>query len=87
MMNEANNACTKQGAPAILAVAEVNEKMIEEANCHLENLLRKLRGDLPKDPSDSGAEPACGILKHHTDCMQRQLRRLCRGIDELDNLI
>ena len=87
MMNEASNACVQQTEPAVLAIAEDNEKGIEEANRRLENILRRLRGDFPKDPSDSGAEPACGMLKHHTDCMQRQLRRLRRSIDELDSLI
>lgn len=87
MMNEASNACVQQAMPAVLAVAEENEKMIEAANRHLENLLCKLRGDLPTSPVNDGAEPTYGVLRNHTDCMQRQLRRLCRGIDELDNLI
>lgn len=87
MMNEASNACAPKEAPAILAAAEGNEKMLAEANCRLENILHRLRGDLPKDPSDSGAEPACGLLEQHTKCMRRRLRILCRGIEELDSLI
>lgn len=87
MMNETSNVCVQQAMPAILAVAEGNVKTLEDANCRLENILHRLRGDLPASPVNDGAEQTYGDLRHHTDCMRRQLHILCRGIDELDNLI
>ena len=88
MMNEANNACTKREAPAILAVAEENAKIIDIANVRVESILRKLRGDRPI-PQTEGccAEPTFGALRNLTESSQKQLNRLLRNIDELDNLI
>lgn len=52
MMNEASNACVPQEKPAILAAAEENAKMLEEANCHLENILRRLYGEKTVRPTE-----------------------------------
>lgn len=89
MMNEASNACVPQEKPAILAAAEENAKMLEEANCRLENILRKLRGERPVRPNEGCApEPLTfGALRQLTERQQRQLNRLLNSIDELDNLI
>lgn len=89
MMNESNNACcVPQEAPAILSVTEENEKITELANRHLENILRRLRGDRPIPQADGyRAEPASGTLRSLTENQQRLLNRLTCNIDELDNLI
>lgn len=89
MMNEASNACVPQEKPAILAAAEENAKMLEEANCRLENILRKLRGERPVRPNDGCAPepPTFGALRQLTERQQRQLNRLLNSIDELDSLI
>nr|DAP75370.1 MAG TPA: hypothetical protein [Caudoviricetes sp.] len=89
MMNESNNACcVPQEAPAILAVAEENAKMIEIANTRVESILRKLRGDRPI-PQTEGcrAEPTFGAMRQLTESQQRQLNRLLNSIEELDSLI
>lgn len=89
MMNESNNACcVPQEAPAILSVTEENAKMIELANSRIESILRKLRGDRPIPQADGcRAEPTFGALRNLTESSQRQLNRLLRNIDDLDNLI
>lgn len=89
MMNEASNACVPQEKPAILAAAEENAKMLEEANCRLENILRKLRGERPVRPNEGCAPepPTFGALRQLTERQQRQLNRLPNSIDELDSLI
>ena len=88
MMNEANNACTKQEAPAILAVAEENAKMLDIANVRVESILRKLRGDRPIPQTDGCCtEPTFGALRQLTERQQRQINRLLNSIDELDSLI
>lgn len=90
MMNESNNACcVPQEAPAILTVAEGHAKMLEEANCRLENILRRLRGEKPVRPNEGCAPelPTFGALRQLTERQQRQLNRLLNSIDELDSLI
>lgn len=89
MMNEASNACCiPQEAPAILAVAEENAKMLELANDRIESVLRKLRGSRPIPQTEAcHAEPTFGALRQLTESSQRQLNRLLNSIEELDNLI
>lgn len=90
MMNESNNArCVPQEAPVILAAAEENAKMLEEANCRLENILYRLRGEKPVRPNEGCAPelPTFGALRQLTERQQRQLNRLMNSIEELDNLI
>ena len=90
MMNESNNVCcVPQEAPAILGAAEENAKMIEEANCRLECILRRLRGEKSVRPNEGCAPepPAFGALRQLTERQQRQLKRLLNSIDELDSLI
>ena len=90
MMNESNNACcVPQEAPAILTVAEGHAKMLEEANCRLENILRKLRGEKPVRQTEGcvAEPPTFGALRQLTERQQRQLNRLLNSIDELDSLI
>ena len=89
MMNETCNACAPQEAPAILSVTEENAKMLEEANCRLENILRKLRGEKPVRQTEGCAPepPTFGALRQLTEGQQRQLNRLLNSIDELDSLI
>lgn len=89
MMNESSNACAAQEAPAILAVAEENAKMIEVANGRVESILRKLRGEKPVRPNEGCAPepPTFGALRQLTERQQRQLNRLLNSIDELDSLI
>lgn len=89
MMNEASNACVPQEKPAILAAAEENAKMLEEANCHLENILRRLYGEKTVRPNEGCAPepPTFGALRQLTERQQRQLNRLLNSIDELDSLI
>lgn len=90
MMNESNNACcVPQEKPAILAAAEGHAKMLEEANCRLENILRKLRGEKPVRPTEGcvAEPPTFGALRQLTEGQQRQLNRLLNSIEELDSLI
>lgn len=90
MMNESNNACcVPQEAPAILTVAEGNAKMLEEANCRLENILRRLCGEKTVRPTEGcvAEQPTFGALRQLTERQQRQLNRLLNSIDELDSLI
>ena len=89
MMNETCNACAPQEAPAILAVAEENAKMIEEANCRLENILHRLRGEKSVRPNEGCAPepPTFGAMRQLTESQQRQLNRLLNSIEELDSLI
>ena len=89
MMNEASNACVPQEKPAILTAAEGNAKMLEEANCRLENILCKLRGKKSVRPNEGCATepPTFGALRLLTERQQRQLNRLLNSIDELDGLI
>ena len=89
MMNEASNACVPQEKPAILAAAEENAKMLEEANCRLENILHRLRGGKSVRPNEGCApeSPTFGALRQLTERQQRQLNRLLNSIDELDSLI
>ena len=90
MMIESNNACcVPQEAPAILTVAEGHAKMLEEANCRLENILRKLRGEKPVRQTEGcvAEPPTFGALRQLTETQQRQLNRLLNSIDELDSLI
>lgn len=88
MMNEASNACVPQEKPVILA-AEENAKMLEEANCRLENILHRLRGGKSVRPNEGCAPepPTFGALRQLTERQQRQLNRLLNSIDELDSLI
>lgn len=88
MMNETSNVCAVQEAPAILAVAEENAKMIEVANGRVESILRKLCGDRSV-PQTEGccAKPTFGALRQLTESSQRQLDRLLRNIGDLDNMI
>ena len=88
-MNETSNVCAVQEAPAILAVAEENAKMIEEANCRLENILHRLRGEKSVRPNEGCAPepPTFGALRQLTERQQRQLNRLLNSIEELDSLI
>ena len=85
MMNEASNACVAQEKPAILAAAEENAKMFEDANYRLENILHRLRGR----PNEGCAPepPTFGALRQLTERQQRQINRLLNSIDELDSLI
>ena len=89
MMNEASNACVPQEKPAILAAAEENAKMLEEANCHLENILRRLYGEKTVRPNEGCAQepPTFGALRQLTERQQRQLNRLLNSIERLDSLI
>jgi hypothetical protein len=89
MMNEASNACVPQEKPAILAAAEENAKMLEEANCRLENILHRLYGEKTVRPTEGcGVEPpAFGALRQLTERQQRQLNRLLNSIEKLDSLI
>lgn len=90
MMNESNNACcVPQEAPAILTVAEGHAKMLEEANCRLENILRRLCGEKTVRPNEGCAPepPTFGALRQLTERQQRQLNRLLNSIGELDSLI
>lgn len=88
MMNEAGNACAPQEKPTILA-AEENAKMLEDANCRLENILHRLRGGKSVRPNEGCApeSPTFGALRQLTERQQRQLNRLLNSIDELDSLI
>lgn len=89
MMNEASNACVPQEKPAILAAAEGNAKMLEEANCRLENILHRLRGEKPVRQTEGcvAEPPTFGALRQLTEGQQRQLNRLLNSIEELDSLI
>lgn len=89
MMNEASNACVPQEKPAILAAAEENAKMLEEANCRLENILHRLYGEKAVRPTEGcGVEPPTfGALRQLTERQQRQLNRLLNSIEKLDSLI
>ena len=90
MMNEASNACVAQEKPAILTVAEGNAKMLEEANCRLENILRRLCGEKAVRPTEgcvAEQPPTFGALRQLTESQQRQLNRLLNGIEKLDSLI
>lgn len=89
MMNETCNACAPQEAPAILSVTEENAKMLEEANCRLENILHRLRGGKSVRPNEGCAPepPTFGALRQLTEGQQRQLNRLLNSIEELDSLI
>lgn len=89
MMNEASNACVPQEKPAILAAAEENAKMLEEANRRLENILRRLCGEKTVRPTEGcvAEPPTFGALRQLTERQQRQLNRLLNSIDELDSLI
>lgn len=90
MMNEANNACVPQEKPAILTVAEEHAKMLEEANCRLENILRRLYGEKTVRPTEgcvAEQPPTFGALRQLTERQQRQLNRLLNGIERLDSLI
>lgn len=90
MMNESNNACcVPQEASAILTVAEGHAKMLEEANCRLENILHRLRGGESVRPNEGCAPepPTFGALRQLTERQQRQLNRLLNSIEELDSLI
>lgn len=88
MMNEASNACVPQEKPAILA-AEENAEILEVVNCHLENILDRLRGGKSVRPNEGCAPepPTFGALRQLTERQQRQLNRLLNSIDELDSLI
>lgn len=89
MMNEASNACVPQEASAILTVAEGHAKMLEEANCRLENILHRLRGGKSVRPNEGCAQepPTFGALRQLTEGQQRKLNRLLNSIEELDSLI
>lgn len=90
MMNEASNACVPQKKPAILAAAEENAKMLEVANCRLENILRRLCGEKTVRPTEgcvAEQPPTFGALRLLTERQQGQLNRLLNSIDELDSLI
>lgn len=91
MMNESNNACcVPQEKPAILAAAEENAKMFEDANYRLENILHRLRGGKSVRPTEgcvAEQPPTFGALRQLTERQQRQLNRLLNSIDELDSLI
>ena len=90
MMNEASNACVPQEKPAILTAAEGNAKMLEEANCRLENILLRLRGEKTVRPPEgcvAEQQPTFGELRQLTERQQRQLNRLLNGIEKLDGLI
>ena len=90
MMNEASNACVAQEKPAILAAAEENAKMLEDANYRLENILHRLRGGKSVRPNEgcvAEQQPTFGELRQLTERQQRQLNRLLNGIEKLDSLI
>lgn len=92
MMNESNNACcVPQEAPAILTVAEGNAKMLEEANCRLENILRRLCGEKTIRPTEGcvcvAEPPTFGALRKLTESQMGALGRLLNGIEKLDSLI
>ena len=90
MMNEASSACVPQEKPAILTVAEEHAKMLEEANCRLENILRRLYGEKTARPTEgcvAEQPPTFGALRQLTERQQRQLNRLLNGIERLDSLI
>lgn len=89
MMNEASNACVPQEKPAILAAAEENAKMLEEANCRLENILHRLYGEKTVRPTEGcvAEPPTFGALRQLTERQQRQLNRLLSSIEKLDSLI
>lgn len=90
MMNEASNACVPQEKPAILTAAEGNAKMLEEANCRLENILHRLYGEKTVRPTEgcvAEQPPTFGALRQPTERQQRQLNRLLNGIEKLDSLI
>lgn len=90
MMNEASNACVPQEKPAILAAAEENAKMLEEANCRLENILHRLYGEKTVRPTEGcGVEQPTtfGALRQLTERQERQLNRLLNSIEKLDSLI
>jgi hypothetical protein len=89
MMNETCNACVPQEAPAILTVAEGHAKMLEEANCRLENILRRLCGEKPVRQTEGcvAEPPTFGALRQLIGGQQRQLNRLLNSIEELDRLI
>lgn len=89
MMNETCNACAPQEAPAILSVTEENAKMLEEANCRLENILHRLYGEKTVRPNEGCApEPPTFLpLRQLTERQQRQLNRLLNSIEKLDSLI
>ncbi len=89
MMNETCNACAPQEAPAILSVTEENAKMLEEANCRLENILHRLYGEKTVRPTEGcSVEPTTfGALRQLTERQQRQLNRLLNSIEKLDSLI
>ena len=90
MMNEASSACVPQEKPAILTVAEGHAKMLEEANCRLENILRRLYGEKTIRPTEgcvSEQPPTFGALRQLTERQERQLNRLLNGIERLDSLI
>ena len=90
MMNEASNTCVPQEKPAILTAAEGNAKMLEEANCRLENILLRLRGEKTVRPPEgcvAEQQPTFGELRQLTERQQRQLNRLLNGIEKLDGLI
>lgn len=89
MMNEASNACVAQEKPAILAAAEENAKMFEDANYRLENILHRLRGEKPVRQTEGcvAEPPTFGALRQLTEGQQRQLNRLLNSIEELDSLI
>ena len=90
MMNEASNACVPQEKPAILATTKENAKMLEEANCRLENILHRLNGVKTVRPTEgcvAEQQPTFGELQQLTERQQRQLNRLLNGIEKLDSLI
>lgn len=90
MMNEASNACVAQEKPAILAVAVENARVLEEANCRLENTLRRLCGEKTDRPTEgcvAEQPPTFGALRQLTERQQRQLNRLLNSIEELDSMI
>ena len=90
MMNETCNACAPQEAPAILSVTGENAKMLEEANCRLENILRRLCGEKTVRPTEgcvAEQPPTFGALRQLTERQQRQLNRLLNSIEKLDSLI
>ena len=76
MMNEASNACVPQEKPAILAAAEENVKMLEEANCRLENILHRLYGEKTVRPNEgcvAEQPPTFGALRHRGSRLQGPL--------------
>ena len=90
MMNEASNACVPQEKPAILTAAEGNAKMLEEANCRLENILHRLYGEKTVRPTEgcvAEQQPTFGALRQLTERQQRLINRLLNGIETLDCLI